>query len=142
MLDVIITWSGWLVAIGMVIWKVVETLRNRPAIKFSIGMSEAENLLYFIVVNEGRRPMNLISAGLQYSDGCSFDFPSRLNVHLGWFYNRQPRIIRLSLKHIKDLINEIDADAPIVVKFIYVTNENGDRYRAKIASPIRDKLHT
>lgn len=142
MLDEIIKWSGWLVAIGMVIWKVVDTLRNRPAIKFFIGMSEAENLVYLTVINGGRRPVNLIKAGLQYSDGSRFDFPHSLNVNLGWFYNMQPKINPLSLKRMKEFISEIDADAPIMVKFIYVTAENGDRYRIKIPSHIRDALHS
>ena len=142
MLDEIIKWSGWLVALGMVIWKVADTLRNRPAIKFFIGMSEAENLLYLTVINVGRRPVNLIRAGLQYSDRSSFDFPHSLDVHFGWYYNMQPKINRLSLKHLKEFISEIDADAPIMVKFIYVTAENGDKYRVKIPSDIRDALHS
>ena len=142
MLNEIITWSGWFAAISMGIWKVVDALRNRPAIKFFIGISEAEKLLYLTVINAGRRPVNLIRAGLQYSDGSCFDFPHSLNVNLGWFYNMQPKINPLRLKHIKELINEIDADAPIVVKFIYVTAENGDRYRVKISSHMRDALHS
>ena len=140
MLDVIITWSGWLVAVGMGIWKVADTLRNRPAIKFFIGLSEDENLVNLTVINTGRQPVNLIRAGLQYSDGSSFDFPHGLTPNLGWFYNMQPKLNPLSLKYIKEFINEIDADAPIFVKFIYVTAENGDRYRVKIPSHIRDAL--
>jgi hypothetical protein len=140
MWDEIITWSGWLVAVGMGIWKIVETLRNRPAIKFFVGLSRDENLVNLTVVNAGRRPVNLIEAGLQYSDGCRFDFPNYLNVHLGWFYNMQPKFNHLSLKHIKEFVSEIGA--PTMAKFIYFTAENGDSYRVKIPSYIRDQLYS
>jgi hypothetical protein len=138
MLDVIIEWSGWLVAIGMVIWKVVETLRNRPAIRFFVGLSETEDWLKLTVVNRGRRPVNLIEAGLQYPNGYRFDFPNTLNVQLGWFYTKQPKFNQLSLENIKEFISEIGA--PTVAKFIYFTAENGDNYKVKIPNDIRDKL--
>jgi len=142
-LDEIIIWSGWIVAVGMGIWKIVETLRNRPAIKAFIGLSENKRLIKLTVINVGHRPVNLIRAGLQYADGYNFDFPPIVNISLGWFYNMQPRSNSLILKQIKYFLNELsEQGAPTKVKFIYFTDESGHRYRVKLPSHIRDALHS
>jgi len=143
MLCGILTWTGWGIAVCMLIWKVVDTLRNRPVIKVFIGLSENKRLMNLTVINVGRRPVNLIKAGLQYADGYNFDFPPIVNISLGWFYNMQPRSNSLILKQIRYFLNElIKEGAPTKVKFIYFTDESGRRYRVKLTNHIRDALHS
>jgi len=90
MLDEIIKWTGWFIAVAMTVWKIVETLRNRPKIKFFIGLSKEENQINLTVMNIGRRPINLIGSGLQFPDGFCYSFPHNLpqalDIYYGWLY--------------------------------------------------------
>jgi hypothetical protein len=140
MWDEIIKWSGWGLAIGMVVWRVVDAVRNRTKVKFFVGVSKDKNTLNFVVINTGRRPVNLIRAGLQYPDGTDFDFPPGWDIQLGQLYNMQMKFNSLSLEHIKESIRELDA--PFMVNFIYVTDERGHRHRVKIPSNVKDELYS
>ncbi len=137
-LNALITWTGWIAAIGVGIWEIVKVCRNRIAIKLDvILLSNSGQWVYITITNVGRRPVNFIRAGFQYSNGDSEDFPATWNIAPGWVYKTQPRGTGLSINAIKQLVKSRSEK----MESVYFIDEQGRPYETKIPDSVKQLVY-
>ena len=144
MLDEIIKWTGWFIAVVMIIWKIVDTLRNRTRIKFFIGLSVEEGIINHTVINIGHNPVILNKLKLKFPDGYYCDIPQESDIFYGKLDYMQPKTNRLNVNAIKTLIKELVDKGmnQVAPKYIYYVSDKGKEFKVKIPNKIRaDILH-
>ena len=141
-MDEIIKWSGWLLAVGMVIWKIVDVVRNRTIIKFFVGISVREGIINHTVINVGRNPVILNKLELEFPDGYCVPIPQDSGVFYGKLGYMEPKINRLNIHAIKALIQKLVGDGMkcVAPKFVYYVNDKGNKYKVKIPAHIKAEL--
>jgi len=134
MLDSFILWSGWIAAVGIAIFEIVKAYRNRIRVEVSLTISPEE--LCIGVHNWGRRPVNLVEAGLKYANGTdsvyndvTSDFPDLL-------YRNDGR--NLCFK-IDEVVEELKSRNTQVV-YGYFADEAGREYKKEASKALSDYL--
>ena len=135
-MDTIIAWSGWIVAVGMAIWKIVETRRNRPNIRVTIPIA-TDQVITIAADNEGRKPINLVWAGFRFANGFEFGYPSDGQIFPLWLFSKKGIAVDFDIKIIKDILKKDNT----VIEFICFTDETGRKFKGEIPEEWRKTIY-
>ena len=155
LIDWIVKLSGWVLAVGLGVWRIVDAFRYRHDIKIDVGIIKHEGTEYLDVTvkNNGRRPFHVIDVGLLYSNDESYGFlppyfeklpasitgdDQKFSVKMPsfWLYKRRPYRYSLNCAHIKEDLKKQNT----TISKIYVTQETGDDKVLVIPDNIKKKF--
>ncbi len=134
-LESFILWSGWIAAVGIAIYEIVKAYRNRIKIKVTLTVSKKE--LCIGVHNWGRRPVNLIEAGLRYANGKSSIYDDLDNFFPQLLYKNDGRNLCFNTK---EVINELKANDTEII-YGYFADESGREYKTKASDEFREVIN-
>jgi hypothetical protein len=117
-----VLWSGWIAAVGIAIYEIVRSYRNRIRIQVSFTISQEE--LCISVHNWGRRPVNFVEAGIVYADSGGTDHSGDPDFPF-WLPSQEGRSLCFNLR---DLVGELRS-LNTEIKHGYFVDEAGRRYR-------------
>ena len=135
-------WSGWFVTVAIGIWELVRFIKNRTRIKFFIGLSKEEGIINHSVINIGHSPVKVIRLELKFPDGYYCDTPQETDIYFGTLDYMQPKINRLKLDEIKQMLQKLISDGmkPAAPKYIRYISDRGHEYKVKIPENIRAEI--
>lgn len=150
-----------MVAVAMAVWKIIETLRNRPAVRVNIesiiaeGENQSTKYLSVIVRNDGR-PFHAMDIGILYPDAEYYSFftphlwspPSSVTgtatpnltwvTPSVWLYRTLPHQQGISYTVLKEEGEKRSA----FVDRVYVVDETGNIKTWEIPQPIKQELNS
>jgi len=146
MIDNIIKWSGWFIAIGLAIWEITKYIRNRYKVKVNISLEPIrkgarKNRVVIEVKNSGRRPIHLAFAGVHFEKG-SIIASNEMNIELGWVYKELPSYSLVELRVMKEMVNFLKTKSGDgKADGICFLDESGDKHIGYFPGNLRQALY-
>lgn len=131
-LDNIIRFSGWFIALGFVTLEIIRYFRNRYKVYVNVSLELSykrakEKVVVIEVSNEGRRPINLTFGGL-YFETEGILYSDELNIEVGWVYKKLPSYSFIKPKLLKELVKSIQKESEVEVIGVAFLNESGSKH--------------
>jgi len=147
MIDIIIKWSGWLIAVSLAIWEIIRYVRNRYKVIVTISLEPIrkgakENIVVIEALNLGRRPVKLTFGGIYFNKG-PIVASDELGIELGWVYRKLPSYSFIKLKVLKDTVKSLSPPPHDVESDgICFLDESGDKHIGYFPENLRQSLYS
>ncbi len=146
MIDSIIKWSGWIIALGLAIWEIYKYVRNRYKVKVNISLGSIQkgvrkNRVVIEVKNSGRRPIHLTFAGFHFEKG-PIVASNEMNIELGWVYKELPSYSFVELRVMKELVEFFKEKYSVEADGICFVDESGDKHIGYFPEDLRQILYS
>lgn len=147
MIDDIIKWSGWFIALSWFGWEIFKYVRNRYKVIINVSLEprmearEAkENIVVIEASNFGRRPVNLTFAGL-FCKKESILSSDEIPIKVGWVYKKLPRHTFINPEVLKDIVFSLKENYNIEADGIGFLDESGDKHIGYFPENLRQFLY-
>ena len=147
MIDNIIKWSGWLIALGLAIWEISKYMCNRSKVNVNVSLESIrrgarKNIVVIEANNSGRRPIKLTFAGFFFKKGPIIA-SDEMNIKLGWVYRELPSYSIVKLKVMKELIESLKKDSSgVEVDGICFLDKSGDKHIGYFPENLKQILYS
>jgi len=146
MIDNIIKWSGWIIAVCLVGWELAKYMRNRYKVNINVYLEhihkgEEERTVVIEASNLGRRPINLTFAGLFFEKDTILS-SDEMNIEIGWVYKKLPSYSFVKLGVLKELVRSLKKDYGVEANGICFLDESGDKHIGYFSKNLRKLLYS
>ena len=145
MIDNIIKWSGWVIALSLAIWEIYKYMRSRYKVNINISLEsirkEEEEIVVIEASNLGRRPINLTFAGLFFEKDTILA-SDEMNIEVGWVYKKLPSYSFVKLEVLKELVGSLKEDHGVEANGICFLDESGDKHIGYFSEDLRQTLYS
>ena len=146
MIDNIIKWSGWLIALGLAIWEISKYMRSRSKVNVNVSLESIrkgarKNIVVIEANNSGRRPIKLTFAGLFFEKDTILA-SDEMNIEVGWVYKKLPSYSFVKLEVLKELVRSLKKDCGVEANGICFLDESGDKHIGYFPENLRQILYS